>query len=245
MIRAILALLFPVLYLILGIPVLFVEWIIRKCNRHAADISSLRMVQWAFRVIMFICGVKLTVIGEENVPKDVPVLYIGNHRSYFDIIITYSRCPRLTGYIAKDTMGKVPLLNIWMKRLYCLFLDRTDMKKGLKTILTGIDQIKAGISMCIFPEGTRNKTDDLMLPFKEGSFKIAEKSGCPIIPMAITNSADVLEAHMPRVKKTHVIVEYGTPIYPNELDKEQKKKIGAYCQNVIAEMLEKNKDIIA
>ena len=134
MIRAILALLFAVLYLILGIPVLFVEWIIRKCNRHAADISSLRMVQWAFRVIMFICGVKLTVIGEENVPKDVPVLYIGNHRSYFDIIITYSRCPRLTGYIAKDTMGKVPLLNIWMKRLYCLFLDRTDMKKGLKTI---------------------------------------------------------------------------------------------------------------
>ncbi len=106
MIRAILALLFAVLYLILGIPVLFVEWIIRKCNRHAADISSLRMVQWAFRVIMFICGVKLTVIGEENVPKDVPVLYIGNHRSYFDIIITYSRCPRLTGYIAKDTMGK-------------------------------------------------------------------------------------------------------------------------------------------
>ena len=244
MIRAILALLFAVLYLILGIPVLFVEWIIRKCNRHAADISSLRMVQWAFRVIMFICGVKLTVIGEENVPKDVPVLYIGNHRSYFDIIITYSRCPRLTGYIAKDTMGKVPLLNIWMKRLYCLFLDRTDMKKGLKTILTGIDQIKTGISMCIFPEGTRNKTDDLMLPFKEGSFKIAEKSGCPIIPMAITNSADVLEAHMPRVKKAHVIVEYGKPIYPNELDKEQKKKIGAYCQNVIAEMLEKNKSMI-
>ena len=85
MIRAILALLFAVLYLILGIPVLFAEWIIRKCNRHAADISSLRMVQWAFRVIMFICGVKLTVIGEENVPKDVPVLYIGNHRHYYHL----------------------------------------------------------------------------------------------------------------------------------------------------------------
>ena len=45
-------------------------------------------------------------------------------------------------------------------------------------------------------------------------------------------------------KKAHVIVEYGKPIYPNELDKEQKKKIGAYCQNVIAEMLEKNKVMI-
>ena len=64
------------------------------------------MVQWAFRVILFICGTKVTVIGEENVPKDQAVLYIGNHRSYFDIIITYARCPRLTGYIAKKDMEK-------------------------------------------------------------------------------------------------------------------------------------------
>ena len=104
MIRTILALLFAVCYLILGIPVLIVEWIIRKFNRHAADISSLRMVQWAFRVICFICGVKLTVKGEENVPKDKAVLYVCNHRSYFDIIITYARCPGLTGYISKDTL---------------------------------------------------------------------------------------------------------------------------------------------
>ncbi|MCI5713189.1 MAG: 1-acyl-sn-glycerol-3-phosphate acyltransferase, partial [Lachnospiraceae bacterium] len=108
MIRAILAILFAVLYLILGIPVLIIEWMIGKFNKRAMDISSLRMVQWAFRVIMFICGVKLTVKGDENVPKDEPVLYICNHKSYFDIIITYSRCPNLTGYISKDTLGKVP-----------------------------------------------------------------------------------------------------------------------------------------
>ena len=197
-----------------------------------------------FKLILFIAGTKVTVIGEDRIPKDTPVLYVGNHRSYFDVVLTYARCPGLTGYVAKDSMKKIPLLSSWMKRLHCLFLNRSDIKEGLKTILQGIDQMKNGVSMCIFPEGTRNKTDDLMLPFKEGSFKIAEKSGCPIIPMAITNSADVLEAHMPRVKKAHVIVEYGKPIYPNELDKEQKKKIGAYCQDVIAEMLEKNKSMI-
>ena len=60
MLRAILALLFAILYLIIGIPVLFVEWIIGKFNRQAADISQLRMVQWAFRVILFICGTRLT-----------------------------------------------------------------------------------------------------------------------------------------------------------------------------------------
>lgn len=243
MIRTILALLFAVCYLILGIPVLIVEWIIRKFNRHAADISSLRMVQWAFRVICFICGVKLTVKGEENVPKNKAVLYVCNHRSYFDIIITYARCPGLTGYVAKNDMAKVPLLSLWMKRLYCLFINRDDVKEALKTILAGIDHIKNGISMCIFPEGTRNKTDDLMLPFKEGSFKMAEKTGCAIVPMAITGSADILENHFPKVKATHVILEYGKPIYPNELDKETKKKIGAHCQGIIEEMLVKNEKL--
>lgn len=244
MIRVFLALLFAILFLIFGIPVLGVEWIIGKFNRHAADLSQLRMVQWAFRVILFICGTRLTVIGEENVPKDEPVLYIGNHRSYFDIIITYARCPRLTGYVAKNTMEKVPLLSAWMKRLHCLFINREDVKQALKTILTGIDNIKNGISMCIFPEGTRNRSEDLMLPFKEGSFKMAEKTGCAIVPMAITNSAEILENHFPRVKRAHVILEYGKPIYPNDLDKETKRKLGAHCQEIITGMLEKNASVV-
>lgn len=241
MIRLLFALLFAVLFLIIGIPILGIEWIVSKFNKHAADLSQLRMVQWAFRVILFICGTKVTVLGEENVPKDKAVLYVGNHRSYFDILITYARCPGLTGYIAKKDLEKVPLLCTWMRRLHCLFIDRENVKEALKTILAGIENVKNGISMCIFPEGTRNKNTDGMLPFKEGSFKIAEKSGCPIIPMAITNSAEVLEAHMPRVKKAHVILEYGKPIYPDALEKEDKKKIGVYCQNIIAEMLEKNR----
>lgn len=244
MLRITFTLLFVVLFLIVGIPILGIEWIIGKFNKQAADMSQLRMVQWAFRVILFICGTKLTIIGEENVPKDEAVLYIGNHKSFFDIVITYARCPRLTGYVSKDSMSKVPLLSLWMKRLHCLFLNREDVKEALKTILAGIDNIKNGISMCIFPEGTRNKTDELMLPFKEGSFKMAEKTGCAIIPMAITNSAEILENHFPRVKSAHVIVEYGKPIYPNDLDKETRKKIGVHCQGIIREMLLKNEALI-
>lgn len=244
MIRAILVLLFAILYLIVGIPILFIEWIIGKFNKYAADISSLRLIQWVFRVILFICGAKLTVIGEENVPKDEPVLYICNHRSYFDIIITYARCPRLTGYISKDTLGKIPLLNIWMKRLYCLFLDRKDIKQGLKTILTGIDNVKHGISMCIFPEGTRNVSDNLLLPFKAGSFKIAEKTGCPIVPIAITGSADILENHFPKIKPAHVVVQYGKPVRLQELSKEEQKHLAPYMQQKVEAMLLENQTLL-
>ncbi len=113
MIRLILVALFVILFLILGIPVLGIEWLIGKKHPYAADISQLRIVQWAFRVVLFLSGTHVTVTGEENVPKDEPVLYVGNHRSYFDIVITYARCPRLTGYIAKDSIQKVFTASFW------------------------------------------------------------------------------------------------------------------------------------
>ena len=105
MFRFIFVAIFLILYLILSIPVFFVEWLIGKFNPHARDISSLRIVQWGFKVILKMTGVKVTVIGEENVP-DEPVLFIGNHRSFFDILLTYSRCKNLTGYVAKKENGK-------------------------------------------------------------------------------------------------------------------------------------------
>ena len=243
MLRLIVIALMLFLYLLLGIPVLLVEWVIGKYNKKAKDYSCLRMVQTAFKLMLKVAGVRLTVIGEEHVPKDQAVLYIGNHRSYFDILLTYSRCPRLTGYVAKVEMLRYWLLRDWMKALYCLFLDREDMKAGLKTILQGIEYIKNGISICIFPEGTRNRQEE-MLPFKEGSLKMAEKTGCPIIPMAITNSAEIFENHLPSVHPCHVILEYGTPILPKELSKEDRKFLGAYTQKKIQEMLDKNKDLL-
>ncbi len=243
MIRMIVTVIFVVLFLIISLPIQGVEWIIRKFNRQAADLSSLRIVQWAFKVILFLSGVKLTVIGEDHVPRDEAVLYVPNHQSFFDIIITYARCPRLTGYVAKESTGKVPLLNIWMKRLYCLFLDRNDLKKGLKTILTGVDQMKNGISMCIFPEGTRNRhPEEGLMPFKEGSLKMAEKSGCAIIPVALTGTADILENHFPRIKSARVILEYGEPIRPTELSKDEHKFLGAYTQHRIEEMLARHSE---
>lgn len=244
MIRFLLVATFVILFLVLSIPLLFIEWIIGKFNMDLKNRSSLAIVNWAFRVCLFLAGTSVTVIGEENVPKDVPVLYIGNHRSYFDILITYIRVPRPTGYIAKKEMLRYPLLSNWMKNLHCLFLDRKDIKQGLKTILTAIEKVKSGISICIFPEGTRNRVNDTFMEFHEGSFKIAEKTGCPIIPMSINNSAQIFEDHIPKIKKTHVVLEYGKPIYPAELSKEDRKHLGVYTQNIIKETYFKNKELV-
>ncbi len=242
MLRLIIVATFVILFLICSIPLFFIEWLIGKWKPDVKSRSSLAIVNWAFRVVAFLSGTKVIAIGEENVPKDKAVLYVGNHRSFYDIILTYPKVPRPTGYVAKKEMLKVPLLSIWMKYLHCLFLDRDNIKEGLKTILQAIEMVKSGISICIFPEGTRNKTADTFLPFHEGSFKIAEKSGAPIIPMTIVNSAAVFEDHFPKIKKATVVIEYGKPIYLNEMSREEKKVIGTTVKAVIEETYFRNKE---
>lgn len=233
-------------FLILAIPLLGIEWLIGKFNPRAKDISSLRIVQAVFRLCIKIAGVELTLIGEENIPQDQPVLYIGNHRSQFDILLTYTHCKGLTGFVAKSELEKIPLLRNWMRYLHCLFLDRTDIKKGLKTILTGIEKIKSGISICIFPEGTRSRAEsDLeMLDFHEGSFKLATRTNCPIIPIAFNNTSAIFEKQFPRVKKTHVVMEFCKPIIPSELTGDDKKFIGKYTRNIILETIKKNEELL-
>ena len=242
MIRLIFVALFLVIFLILSIPIFLIEWLIGKVNPHARDISSLRIVQGAFYVIAFLSGCHVTVKGMENVPKDEAVLYIGNHRSYFDVVLTYARCPGLTSYMAKKEVARVPLLSTWMRFLHCLFLDRKDIKQGLKTILAAIDLIKNGISVCIFPEGTRSTGPEQteLLPFHEGSFKVATKTDCLIVPMAITNTSRIFEDHIPFIRSTDVVIEYGKPFRPSELTKEQKKGIGGYTRGIIQEMVQNN-----
>ena len=239
MIRLILVVLAIVLYLIFSIPVLGILWLMSKKDSRGAQWIHLKGVKWIFRVIMGLTGVTFEVQGLENIPEDRAVLYVGNHRSYFDIVVGYMTVPGLTGFVAKKEMLAIPLLRTWMRRVNCLFLDRDNIKEGLKTILEGIEKVKNGVSIWIFPEGTRNGSQDIteLMDFHEGSLKIAQKSGCPVIPVAITGTAEILEQHFPLLKPSHVVIRYGEPIYIKELPAAERKFPGAYTRNVIISML--------
>ena len=235
MIRLILVAFYLFLFLILSIPVLVAEWLIGKRNPSLKDQSSKAVVGWGFRCIAFLAGAKVIVKGRENIPADGAVLFVGNHRSYFDIVLTYSHFPRVTGYVAKKEMTRYPLLVNWMRNIHCLFLDRDNIKEGLKTILNGVEEVKSGVSLCIFPEGTRNKVNDTLLPFREGSFKIAEKGGVPVVPMVIVNAADVFEDHLPWIKRATVVIEFQPPLNLKEMDKSAKKNLGIHVSGLISE----------
>ena len=229
MIRLIIVALTLVLFLILSIPVLIVEWIIGKFNPRARDISSLRIIQGVFKLIFWETGSHLTIIGEENIPKGETVLYVGNHRSYFDVVTAYSRCPDLTGFVSKDNLEKIPLLSAWMRRLYCLFLNRSDIRQGLKTILTGVEQMKSGISMCIYPEGTRH-SDGKIHRGKVGVGMLALKGNVPVIPVYVAGTFEAFgKKHtFPRIWKTLTTV-IGKPItFQDLIDNSALDKKEAY-----------------
>ena len=223
-------------FFILFFPVCLLLLLLRKFNRKLASRISQKIVQGAFKASMWPGGMKRIILGTENIPKDTPVLYAANHRGLLDAAIGYIAVPNLTGFVAKKEIRKVPFLNLWMYNVNCLFLDRSDIKAGLKVILSCIDYIKEGYSIFIAPEGTRSHEKD-PLPFKDGSVKPAQKTGCPIIPVAITGTDDLFENHKPWLRKTKVVLEFGKPIYLNELDPEIQKHPGAYVREKVIEML--------
>lgn len=235
MIRYILIISILALYLICGIINLPILWMIGKFSQNAKDRISYFMVSKTLKLFVFISGAEVEVRGFENIPKDRPVLFVGNHRSFFDIIISYSIHPPFMGFVAKKELTKIPLFSPWMRNMHCLFLDRSNPKEGLKMIQDGVEKLNKGISMYIFPEGTRARKDDEMKEFKAGSLKMAEKAKVPIVPVAINNTSAIWENQFPKVRKAHVIFEYCEPIETANLDKEQKKALSNNVQNIIKE----------
>ncbi len=230
--------LFIAIFLILSIPVQIILRLLMFIPPLKVPVKkiSLRIVAEAFNIVRIIGGVKLDIRGEENIPAGEAVLYVANHRSYYDIVILYSRMRELPGFIAKKEILAVPVLNIWMWFLDCIFLDRKDIRKGMEMIEKAASNVSAGISYVIFPEGTRNKTEDKLLPFHKGSFKIAQRSGCAIIPVSLSNTRQIYEAHPFRVRRTNVIVEYGKPVYFKDLTREEQRHIDDIVENRILEM---------
>ena len=139
----IIVLLIFALFSLLALPIL---WLAGKKNPLAKEKASDAIARFMFRLILLICGTNITAIGLENIPADKPVLFVGNHRGFFDVIISYTFIKGRAAYVAKKEMSKIPILRRWMANIKCIMLDRNNTRAALKSILTGIEYIKNGTS---------------------------------------------------------------------------------------------------
>lgn len=211
-----------------------------KKNPDKAYRKAFRLVHNFFEIVMFLAGCKRTIIGKENIPAGMPVMFVGNHRSYFDILSCHNAIGFPVGFMSKEEIKQIPLLHLYMDDIGCTYLNRNDLKKGLETIKQSAELIKSGHSMMIFPEGTRNKGEEL-LPFKDGAYKIAQKAGCPIIPVAICGTDNIMEANKHHFIHGHkVIIEFCEPIHINGLTPKERKAVLETIPGIIQEARTRN-----
>ena len=239
MIRFIVCVLIVILDFIIMVPIEIVGFMVGLISKKARHVYMKFMMKIIFSVLNFFTGAKIKYIGFEKIPKDVSVLYVANHESFFDVLMTLTKLPGNVCFVAKKSFGRVPIFAQALQLYNTLFIDRDDIKQGLSVILKAIDNVKNGMSVFIFPEGTRSR-DGNMNDFKEGSMKIAVKSGCPIVPIALSNTAGVFEKQFPKVKAANVVVEILDPIYPSDFDKTEQKHLGKLCRDRIEEVRDKN-----
>ena len=177
------------LYMVVFIPLVFLQLLGRDCEAHFYLGAISRIIA---RVLLFSTGTKLHIEGRNNIPVGRPYCYIGNHQAYADILTMMAATPEAVGFIAKDSLKRIPIVRTWMVFLGCYFLKRNSLKDGFKAILYGAERVKKGYPMVIFPEGTRSKGPD-MLPFRKGGVKLATKSRAVAVPVSIHGSYRILE----------------------------------------------------
>jgi len=177
-------------------------------------------------------GSSIQVNGIENVPKAGGVLFVANHQSNFDIPIMIGHVPRDKGFIAKMELAKVPAFSRWMKYVGCIFINRGDPRQSLTAINDAAEQLKAGHSLVIFPEGTRS-ADGTVGPFKAGGLKLAMKARVPIVPVTISGSKNIMPKGSSLIRSAQVKVIISPPLILDELDGMDSNQISEKVRNII------------
>ena len=180
---------------------------------------------WA-RVILWVCGVRVKVKGLENVDINVPRIYMTNHQSYFDIFILLASLPVDFKFLLKQELMKIPLFGFAMRRARYIGIDRGDPKKAIRSMNEAAERIKNGISVLIFPEGTRSFDGELQ-DYKSGGFHLAIKSGCDIVPVAIINSRNIVPKGSLKINKGTVTLNIGKHIPLTDYSKKDMDQLKA------------------
>ena len=188
------------------------------------------------RGLLRMAGVQLVVEGRENIPAGRPAVFVGNHRSYFDIPLMLVALDSPHGILAKEELARIPLLSRWMKLLGCVYVQRDDVRGSVQALKDAAAVVRGGESFTIFPEGTRYKGEEGGAgEFKAGAFRIAIKTGAPVVPVAISGARGLYESHNYIVHPGAVRVVILPAIQTAGMSREEQRQLPeAVRQNILA-----------
>ncbi len=220
---------FTLFVIITGVPVTFIDPSRSFLHKYAG--------LWA-RFGLFLAGVRLKIDNVDMVPVGQPLIFMGNHQSNFDILALYAALPVRFSWIAKEELFRIPFFGFAMRRAGYIPLDRGDGRRALKSMEEAARKIRDGVSVIVFPEGTRTR-DGNLLPFKRGGFLLAARAGVPIVPFTINGTARINPAKTLRLRKGNVSISFSAPIETTGSTGKKRDDLIGRVRNAIELGLEK------
>ncbi|MBW1740498.1 MAG: 1-acyl-sn-glycerol-3-phosphate acyltransferase [Deltaproteobacteria bacterium] len=191
--------------------------------KNGGNLSHLVGRFWA-RSIIFVSRVKVSIQGLEHIDPNATYVYMANHQSMFDILVLLGYLPVQFRWLAKVELFQIPIFGYSMTRVGYISIDRSNRKAAYKSLQEAAQKIAQGVSVVVFPEGTRSP-DGQIKPFKGGGFYLAVRSGRPIVPIVIFGSHHVLPKGKLRIRPGRIVLSINPPIETTHYNNNTKEAL--------------------
>lgn len=232
--RTVLATVTGNLFLVLGSAILgtlsiLVSWVPPRGNWVFA-ISRI----WSV-LLLKASWLEVEVRREGEIEPGTSYVYLANHQSLFDIPLLLATVPGQVRMMAKRSLFRIPIFGWALWAGGFIPIDRGDRSTARQSFAAAMKRLRLGVSILLFPEGTRSFTDTL-LPFQRGGFLLALKLGLPIVPVGIRGTRDVQKKGSWTIRPGPVVVCYGTPIQVADYGLRRKGELVEEVRRRIAEL---------
>jgi 1-acyl-sn-glycerol-3-phosphate acyltransferase len=175
---------------------------------------------WA-RVNLVLCGVEVDGTRRTRLDPTKPYVFMSNHASHFDVLAVIAALPEFQlRWVAKKELADIPIFGWAMRRAGHVIIDRSNHEQALASLRAAKTIMDRGVSVMIFPEGTREGHDRELLPLKKGGFVLALETGVPIVPIAVRDSRAILPRDEWYIRSGTMTVVVGEPIPVDGKDRE-------------------------
>lgn len=199
-------LIFVVLMLLFALPILLPLLVSERGDKPAFFFIRIWASSWSF-----LSGVRYEVHGLENIARDRAYIYIFNHRSFVDAPVIPMTIPQEIRAIGKKELSKIPVFGTVIGRL-AVWVDRSDAESRRLSLERLVQFLNQGKSVVVAPEGTRNDSEETLLPFQKGAFRLSVDTGTPILPMAIIGADRVMARGSLLLSPGKVRIYFSSPI---------------------------------